>query len=231
MAQIGCVAALACGALWPAGAGAAQARARCAVPHGPHVHVRVVRQTATARIWKRTVTHHDAPSRHSWTACLKSADRDIVLARGDDSADDGKQVVDAALAGTFVAYGTDQKAGLGSAYASIDVRDLRTGHFVFGHDAVIPVDSLAYFDSVVLRADGSVAWIAWQVLDRPQGATFLYDVWKHDACGTTRLDQVELRDVGNGLDKLRLRGDGTISWRNGTMTKTATLQGRATVCR
>jgi hypothetical protein len=73
-------------------------------------------------------------------------------------------------------------------------------------------------DVVVVKRDGSVAWIA-HATSIPSGHQSVTEVEKSDRTSQTLLD----KSARIGRGSLRLRGS-ELSWRDGATTKTATLR-------
>jgi hypothetical protein len=109
--------------------------------------------------------------------------------------------------------------------AYVLVQDLRTGHhrtFVsaMGGGAVGPPDGIAQrVTDLVLKSNGSVAWIVVQTDNRTSPATTRVQVRARDSNGGRRLDE----SLAIDRDSLRLDAS-TLHWRHGATARTAQLR-------
>jgi hypothetical protein len=123
-----------------------------------------------------------------------------------------------ALAGTDVAYGYTQY-GVDTVSAEVLVRDLSTGRQLRSEPATTAparVEFVQSVDSVVVKADGAVAWIgeSGSVISGPTNT----EVDRADARGLSMLDS------GSGIDLRSLRLHGvTVTWRHDGRTRSASL--------
>lgn len=122
------------------------------------------------------------------------------------------------VAGRFAAYGL-QRCGIDTGSTEVLVRRLTDGRVVHADPASSPAGPEGYqaVNSLVLKADGAVAWIA---TGRSLGrSASLVEVWRVDRSGTLRrLDSGPAIVTGS----LRLHGS-TLSWRHGSAPRTALL--------
>lgn len=123
-----------------------------------------------------------------------------------------------ALAGGDVAYG-ETTSGVDTASATVTVRRLDDGQTLRSLAAMnqpVGPESFQSVDSIAVRPDGAVAWIATaRSIIRHSGQI---EVDRADRRGHSTLD------TASGIDatSLRLRGS-ALSWRDGGTTRTATL--------
>jgi hypothetical protein len=123
-----------------------------------------------------------------------------------------------ALAGVLVAYG-ETMSGVDTASAQVIVRRLDNGRTLRGLAAMsqpVGPESFQSVDSIVVKADGAVAWIAVAHSIIRQSAQTEVD--RADQRGRSTLD------TGSGIDSssLRLRGS-SLTWRHGGGTRSARL--------
>jgi hypothetical protein len=148
-------------------------------------------------------------------ACLFSTNKRILLGRNWDD----EMIEQPRLAEPYVAY---LNTGSMSRSAAITVRDLRDGHVL--RDRLQPsLESSDYYTqrvrlvtSLVLKANGSVAWIVDRQAFADQPRTL--DVVAVDSAGRRLLD----RGADIEPESLTLTGS-TLTWRKGGATKSATL--------
>jgi hypothetical protein len=142
-------------------------------------------------------------------ACLFSVNRRFELAQDDD---DDSDLDLFRLVEPYVAYALSA-CPMGCAYG-VDVYDLRTGRGQF----LPPSSRIDYFGRVtdlVLKANGSVAWIAGATqTSGPRPSS----VFANDAGGYRRIDTGRIE-----LKSLELR-DSTLTWVKDGVTQTATLE-------
>jgi hypothetical protein len=125
----------------------------------------------------------------------------------------------AAIAGEVAAYGASE-CGIDTGRGTLIVRRMDTGKTLHMQPAVtgrVGVEGHTFVDSVVVKPDGSAAWIgAARAIGPPHAATEVHDV---SATGSRLLDS------GGAIASrsLRLRGS-RLSWRHGRVVRTATLR-------
>lgn len=123
-----------------------------------------------------------------------------------------------ALAGVDAAY-SETSFGVDTASTTVTVRRLDSGGTVRSLAAMtqpLGPESFQSIDSLVVKADGSVAWIA--VAASIVRHSKQIEVDRADRRGEARLD------TGRWVAAASLRLSGsTLSWRNGSATRTATL--------
>ena len=124
-----------------------------------------------------------------------------------------------ALAGTDVAYGYTVY-GVDTVSAQVLVRDLASGKQLRSEPATTAparVEFVESVDSVVVKADGAVAWIgrSGSVVSGPTNT----EVDRADARGLAKLDSGSNIDVHS----LRLHG-ATLSWRHRGSSRSASLE-------
>ncbi len=123
------------------------------------------------------------------------------------------------VAGRFAAYGL-QRCGVDTGSTQVLVRRLTDGRVVHSAPASSPPgpEGFQTVTSLVLKADGAVAWIA---TGRSLGrSASVVEVWRVDRSGAqARLDFGPAIVAGS----LRLHS-AMLSWRHGQATRTATLQ-------
>jgi len=131
---------------------------------------------------------------------------------------------DFTLAGRYVAYQlSNEEPAAAIATSSIYVVDLRTGKTKVNADAwppgFPPMQEFSYFaEAIVLRSNGSVAWIAKALGNTPPDEPIL--VARRVGTRTTVLDRG--KDIAT--DSLALARSGkTIYWTRGSTTKSASL--------
>jgi hypothetical protein len=122
------------------------------------------------------------------------------------------------VAGRLAAYSL-QTCGIDTGNSTINVRNLRTGAVLVQRPATtkVGVEGFQSIDSLVVKADGAVAWIATaNSIGKP---TFVRQLQRLDTRGFAVLDSG--RDVNAAslrLDRSRL------SWKHATAVRTATLR-------
>jgi hypothetical protein len=124
-----------------------------------------------------------------------------------------------AVAGTDAGYALI-RYGVDTVSSAVVVRDLRSGRQLRALPAntSVPPESLQTVDSLVLKPDGAVAWIAKAISIIGRGGAVL-EVQRADARGQALLES------GRSIRSrsLRLRGS-TLTWRDATGTRSATLR-------
>ena len=124
-----------------------------------------------------------------------------------------------AVSGTDAAYGLTS-FGIDTISSEVVVRNLAGGHRLHraAASAVVAPESFQSVDSIVVRADGAVAWISRSssIVEHRSPAL---QVWRIDARGQSLLDSGG-SIVGGSL----ARSGSLVSWRNGPATRTATLR-------
>jgi hypothetical protein len=145
------------------------------------------------------------PDLRSWFACARGQ-QPFRFEHGDTGADSLTDVPSAAIRGRYLAYGRVRKQGLGTSRAIVVVRDLVTHRVTFLRRAVSKTLELESFHQVVVRATGTVAWIASNI---DGDGVRTSEVFMHDIGGTRRLD----RGTGIAKHSLRLTPHG-LQWRN-----------------
>jgi hypothetical protein len=122
------------------------------------------------------------------------------------------------VAGRTAAYGV-RTSGVDTGHTTVNVRRLTTGALLAQRSATttIGVEGSQSIDSLVLKADGAVAWIATAHSIGPP--TFVREVQKLDGRGFAVLDSGP--DVAAA--SLTLRGS-ALSWKHRTTLRTATLR-------
>ena len=123
-----------------------------------------------------------------------------------------------ALSGTTLAYGLES-CGVDTGSSSVVVRRLSDGRqlrMLPATTAQLAPESYQLVGSIVVKADGAVAWIgAAKPIFRQSGSV---EVHRADRRGQAKLDSAPSIEAGS----LRLRGS-IVTWRHGTGTKSATL--------
>ena len=122
------------------------------------------------------------------------------------------------VADRLAAYGL-QMCGVDTGNATVNVRSLATGASLAQRPATtkIGVEGFQSIDSLVVKADGAVAWIATaNSIGKP---TFVRQLQRLDTRGFAVLDSG--RDVNAA--SLRLHGS-RLSWKHATAARTATLR-------
>jgi hypothetical protein len=156
-------------------------------------------------------------SKGSIYGCANTVRHSYLLARS--SRRPGQpQIGTLALAGVVVAYG-ETMTGVDTASAQVVVRRLDNGRTLRSLAAMnqpIGPESLQSVDSIVVKADGAVAWIATAhsiIRHRAQA-----EVDRDDRRGRSTLD------TGSAIASTSLRLSGSsLSWRHGAATRTARL--------
>jgi hypothetical protein len=122
------------------------------------------------------------------------------------------------VSGSIAAYGL-RTSGVDTGYATVTLRRLTTGRVLAQHPATtrIGVEGFQSVDSLVLKADGAVAWIATaRSIGRPN---FVRQIQRLDDRGLRVLDFGPQVDAAS----LVLHGS-TLSWKHGTAVRTARLR-------
>ena len=172
-----------------------------------------IAQDAVGRFYSRTFTDRTAGlPRTRWYVCAFKHGTSRVVYRSTTNGRAGSPVPlgkSARVSGRYAAFlvtGGSNPCGVG--FFSVQVDDLVTGHAMF---RTRPVHPPAFSDlceaSLVLKANGSVAWIAPG--PRPPGrhGTGSGSIWyvkRHDSTGTATVD------AGEGIDPHSLAAGG--SW-------------------
>jgi len=188
-----------------ASAGAADpgaASAPCARP----ADTKLIASDGGSKAWRVTIDGgFGAPDLRRFVACERGR-APFVFERGDTGASTLTEVPAADIRGRHLAYGRIRNVGLGTARATLVVRDLRTHRATYVRRAVSKELELESFDDVEVRASGSVAWIASNVVG-DEGAV-VYEVRKRERGGSVLLD--------SGMDvaprSLKLTPDGRVRW-------------------
>jgi len=124
-----------------------------------------------------------------------------------------------AVAGEDAAYGLTG-FGVDTISSEVVVRNLASGQRIHRASAstFVAAESFQSVDSIVVRADGAVAWIS-QASSIISHQTPTFQVWRIDARGKSLLDS------GSSIVSRSLRRSGSlVSWRSGSSTRTATLR-------
>jgi hypothetical protein len=122
------------------------------------------------------------------------------------------------VAGRIAAYGL-QTSGVDTGYTTVNVRRLTTGALLAQRPATtrVGVEGFQSTDSLVVKADGAVAWIATAHAIGPPH--FIRQLQKLDARG------FRLLDFGPNVAAASLRLHGSrLSWKHGTAVRTAVLR-------
>lgn len=122
------------------------------------------------------------------------------------------------LAGGYVAFSA-RSSGIDTGRTTVNVVRLSNGHLITSAPATqhVAVEAFSSAPSLVVRSDGSVAWIG--VITSVMHSKGYLEVHKVDRTGAKMLDQ-GATIVANSL---RLRG-GHLSWQNGSRTRSAKLR-------
>jgi hypothetical protein len=189
---------------YPVGAGAAGAGAVCG-PAGAHT----LAADSRARVYSNQGKVY---------GCARSGSKSYPLGKVDKSVNEGR-VGPLALSGVDVAYGLTSY-GVDTINASIMVRRLTDGQVVRQHRAINEAVGAEYFetvDAVVVKRDGSVAWIAHATWVGSQGKS-VTEVDKSDRTNTSLLDS----SPSIVTNSLRLHRS-ELSWEDGSSSRSATL--------
>jgi hypothetical protein len=123
-----------------------------------------------------------------------------------------------ALAYNIVAYGAE-RCGIDAGFTVVVVRRLSDGKRLAGYDAVSGpglVESYQSIGSIVVKRDGSVAWIGSEHSIIGQGSRIEVDA--------VQRGKRSMLDSGSGIVASSLRLSlSTLSWRHGTTTRTASF--------
>jgi hypothetical protein len=189
---------------YPGGAGAAASGVVCG-PAGAHT----LAADSMARVYSRQGKVY---------GCARSGSKSYSLGTVDKSFNEGR-VAPLALAGVDVAYGLTFY-GVDTINASVMVRRLTDGHLVRQHSAINEAVGAEYFetvDAVVVKRDGSVAWIAHATWVGSQGKS-VTEVDKSDQTNKSLLDH----SASIVTDSLHLQGS-RLTWMDGSSSRSATL--------
>lgn len=149
--------------------------------------------------------------------CATGGSRSYRLGAGTRSIREGR-VGPVAVAGRYAGYALTT-FGIDTVSAEVIVRDLRSGRQLRAlapTTSVLP-ESIQAVDSIVVKADGAVAWISQAASIVRRGSGKL-EVQRADLRGQALLDS------GTSIDSKSLRLNGsTLTWRHGSNTRTATL--------
>jgi hypothetical protein len=185
---------------------------RCQAPLG----ATIIASDNGSKAWRVTTDGGPgAPDLRAWFACAPGQ-QPFRFEHGDTGADSLTDVPSAAIRGRYLAYGRMRKQGLGTSRAIIVVRDLVTHRATFLRRAVSKTLELESFHQVVVRATGTVAWIASNI---DGDGVRTSEVYMHDVGGTRRLD----RGTGIAKHSLRLTPHG-VQWRNRGVVRFAELR-------
>jgi hypothetical protein len=149
--------------------------------------------------------------------CTDSSGRSYLLA-ANQSRPGQPHITKQALAGVDAAYG-ETTSGVDTASATVTVRRLDSGKTVrklAGMTQPVGPEAFQVVDSIVVRKDGAVAWIASAQSIVTHSTQIEVD--RADRLGESALD------TQHGIDStsLRLRGS-ELSWQDAGATRTATL--------
>ncbi len=153
--------------------------------------------------------------------CTRAGNQSFRLGTESVSSTSEGRVGPIALAGTDVAYGLTY-FGVDTISADVIVRRLTDGHVVRSHAAITGSAGAEFaetVDAIVVKRDGSVAWIAH---DRsiPSGHSVFSEVEKSDRTSRVLLDK---EPSGIRLDSLRLAGS-HLTWDYKATTRSANLR-------
>jgi hypothetical protein len=151
--------------------------------------------------------------------CAHHAAAPVRLGASVTSCLGGDRIGPVALAGTTVAYASERCA-VDTGLTRVLIRRLADGRLLgrAGAGTATSPESYTAVTSLVVRASGSAAWIAFS---SSLGAKeSLFEVWRLVRGSRRRLDS----DLNGGIEtrSLRLRGR-RITWRDGGRTRSATL--------
>jgi hypothetical protein len=130
----------------------------------------------------------------------------------------GARVEAVGVAGRIAAYGL-RTSGVDTGSATVNVRRLTTGTMLAQRPATtrVGVEGFQSIDSLVLKADGAVAWIA--TAHSIGGPHFVRQLQRLDQRGWRILDF----GPNVAAASLTLHGS-TLAWKHGTAARTATLR-------
>ena len=158
------------------------ATSSCTRPAG----AKLLASDSGSKAWRVTIDGGaGAPDLRRFVACERGR-APFVFERGDTGASTLTDVPAADISGRRLAYGRIRKVGLGTARATLIVRDLRTHKATYVRRAVSRELELESFHDVRVRSSASVAWIASNVVG--EEGERVYEVRKHDSGGAARLD-------------------------------------------
>lgn len=176
---------------------AASAAKTCARPRG----AKVSKKAATVVVYSYRKRDRKAGPGRAWVACSKPAGKRISLGF---VADEPCTTLDAVeglrLAGKYLAYVTETSACTGDyGDATVHLVDLKTARAV-ASDGVTsdPLPSSVNVTELVLRADGSLAWIV--DVDNEDKGTQAWWVYGSDSAGVRALESDKGRLHGLTLD-------------------------------
>lgn len=152
--------------------------------------------------------------------CTRGGDERFRLGTATHSMSEGR-AGPIALAGTDAAYGLTYY-GVDTISAQVDVRSLTDGHVVRSHAAIsgsAPAEFVEAVDAIVVKRDGSVAWIA-HVSSIPSAHSASTEVEKSDRTSRVLLEK---EPSGIKLHSLRLVGS-QLTWRYESATRSASLR-------
>ena len=143
--------------------------------------------------------------------CWKATGRRTLLVGAD-----AEQTGPIRLAGRFVGIAW---IVAGTEDSQVDVRDLRTGRLLHTAQMVGDPETVGpHVSALVLRGNGSVAWIGIGSYFDEATENYTYGVEKFDTAGRRRLDQ------GPDVDPTSLHLSGSdLSWTHGAETRTDVL--------
>jgi hypothetical protein len=156
-------------------------------------------------------------SGHTAYACAAGASRSYALG-GTQTCLMSALLERVALARRLVAYAVES-CGVDTGWTTVTVRRLSDGKVLSSHPATTQegVESHQTVGSLVLKADGAVAWVA--TADSIGPPRFVRQVERADRRGFSVLDS----GSSVGASSLILSGS-TISWRHGSATRRASLR-------
>ena len=159
-----------------------------------------------SKAWRVTIDGGaGAPDLRRFVACERGR-APFVFERGDTGASTFTDVPAADIGGRRLAYGRIRQVGLGTARATLIVRDLRTHKATYVRRAVSRERELESVHDVEVRSNASVAWIASNVVG--EEGVRVYEVRKHEPGGAALLD------AGSDIAprSLKLTADGRVRW-------------------
>jgi hypothetical protein len=203
---MGVVSVIACALVWAAAGSAAQRPASVACGPG---HAKTLASDRAARVYSQGGNVY---------GCARAGHQSFRLGTLANSMSEGR-AGPVNLAGTDVAYGLTYY-GIDTISADIVVRSLTDGAVLRRRDSWAGSVAVEYFQTVndiVVKRDGSVAWIATagSIVSRGSADT---EVEKSDRTSGTLLDKSKQIRVHS----LLLSGS-QLSWRDGSATRHATL--------
>jgi hypothetical protein len=177
--------------------------ARCAPPG-----VRIIKTDSRAQVYALSSFVYGCDRRTHRTTKLGNATVCIAAARVDH----------VALADNIAAYGID-RCGVDAGFTVVVVRRLSDGRRLAGYDAVGGpglVESYQSIGSIVVKGNGSVAWIGSERSIIGRGSRI--------EVNAVQRGRRAMLDSGSGIvgSSLRLRLS-TLTWRHGATTRSASL--------